>query len=56
MAPKKKDADKPAKAKKAKAKDIDPTVQSQINQINVLIARHQAEIDRLQAEIAELQK
>jgi len=58
MAAKKKaDADKPAKAsKKAKAKEVDPTVQSQINHMNVLIERHKTEIERLEAEIAELQK
>ncbi len=55
MAAKKK-ADAKPKASKAKAKEVDPTVQSQINQLNVLIGRHQTEIDRLQAEIDELQK
>lgn len=55
MAKKKADADKP-KASKAKAQEVDPTVQSQVNQAKVLIERHKTEIERLEAEIAELQK
>lgn len=42
------------KADAKKAKEVDPTVQSQINQANVLIERHKAEIERLEAEIADL--
>lgn len=43
-----------AKKKTAKAKEVDPTIQSSINQAKVLIEKHKAEIERLEAEISEL--